>query len=225
MRGSRLRACGLMLLMMSGTSLMVHAADGEDAKRSLARVQALLKQVNAQKTAAEAELAKVQQQLAERDMALADAKSAVESGRRELKDSAGQLAAAKERGESLSGDLGKMKERLAKTEERLKETSARLRDTTQTLRQTESAKREVEAALADARKALEDSDGKNHALHTVNRELIDHFSKEGFFGRLLRTEPVTGLAGVRAENYLQDASIRNDDNQRPMTKAQPERKP
>ena len=216
MRGSDLRASCLAALCLWGLA-GVAAAEGDDGQRAVARVQALLKQVNAQKQAAEAELAKTRQQLAEQEAALADAKAAASAQRKALQETTADLGAAKGRSAALEGDLARLRERLAKTEERLKDTSGRLRDTTKSLRETETAKRQIEAELAGTVASLKDADGKNEALHAVNKALIDHFGREGFFGRLLRTEPVTGLAGVRAENFLQDAANRNDDHRRPVT--------
>ena len=211
-----MRAGRLLALFLCAVMGVAHAAEGDDCKRAVARVQALLKQVNAQKQAAEAELAKARQQLSEQESALAALQSEAAAGRKSLQETTAELGVAKGRGAAQEAELAKLRERLAKTEERLKETNGRLRETSQTLRETDAAKRQVEAQLGATEAALKDADGKNQALHAVNKELIEHFSKEGFFGRLLRTEPVTGLAGVRAENFLQDAAIRNDDNRRPL---------
>ena len=215
MRGSDVRAGRLLALCLCAIVGLAHAAEGDDGKRAVARVQALLKQVNAQKQAAEAELAKARQQLSEQESALVALKSEAAAGRKSLQETTAELGVAKGRGAAQEAELAKLRERLGKTEERLKESSRRLRETSQTLRETDAAKRQVEAQLVATETALKDANGKNQALHAVNKDLIEHFSKEGFFGRLLRTEPVTGLAGVHAENFLQDAAIRNDDNRRP----------
>ena len=214
MRGSEVRSRWLLALFLCCLAGVAQSADGDDGKRAMARVQALLKQVNAQKQATEAELAKARQQIAEQEAALAAARSEAAAGRKSLQETTAELGAAKGHGASLEGELAKLRERLAKTEDRLKDSNGRLRETTQALQETGAAKRQVEADLSATSKALKDADGKNQALHAVNRDLIDHFSREGFLGRLFRTEPVTGLAGVRAENFLQDASNRNDDSRR-----------
>lgn len=204
------------LLVSSG-----HAADkgGEGGGRALAKVQALLKQVNAQKAAAEGELANLKLQAADKDQQIAKLTAELKEKKASLSETSANLQVAEQKGATLGSELERQNGKLEKTRERLKKLSARHKDTRATLASTEQARQQLESELAATRVELKDSEAKNLALYQANREMLDKFQHEGVFSRILRSEPLTGIAQVKVETILQEYEQKNDDNLRDGNRA------
>ena len=189
------------------TSLAQQAASDDSARRSLARAQALLKQVNAQKVAAETELAKLRQQVAAMESEIDSLKQSLAKSERSLAGTTRQLAVSERQGNALETRLGK-------TETRLRETQSSLATTRKTLKATEQARDEVSATLATTREALADAERKNLELFRLGQEILAEHVGESSFQRLFRSEPLTGIRKVQLENLEQEYAHKLQDNRR-----------
>ncbi len=217
MNSNRPRVAFIVSVLLGSLLLpVVQAADkaGEGAARALAKAQSLLKQVNAQKTAAETELAIVKGQLADKDQQLGKLAAELKDKKASLNETTASLQAAEQKGASLGSELERTSGRLDKTRERLKKLGARHKETRATLGSTEQARQQLDAELTATRAELKDSESKNLALYEANRETLDKFQHEGVFSRILRSEPLTGIAQVKIETALQEYEQKNADNLR-----------
>ena len=195
----------VVLLLSVGTPEACFAqANNENAGRALAKAQALLKQVNAQKIAAETELAALKLEAADKDKQLATLKSDLKTNKAAVVDTTASLRAAEQKGTGLSNDLDRTKDKLDKAYEKLKELGEKYKSTVATLRETESARAGLETDLASTRAELQDSERKNLELYQLNRDVVSHFSNEGLFSRLVRSETATGLGQIKTETLLQE---------------------
>jgi chromosome segregation ATPase len=211
------RTALLFSCVLGGTLLFVpisRAADGEAATRALAKAQALLKQVNAQRVASETELANVKLQLAEKDRQLSKMTGDLKAQKSSLDESATSLRAAEQKGTSLSGDLERTSAKLEKSRDRLAKLGAKYKETVATLQATETARQTLDAALVATRAELADSEAKNLVLYQANREMLEKFQHEGVFSRIVRSEPLTGISQVKAETLVQEYEQKLQDSLR-----------
>lgn len=189
------------------TAPLAQQANDDSARRSLARAQALLKQVNAQKVAAETELAKIRQQLASLEVEMAGLKDGLAKSERSLSGTTRELAISARKGMALETRLGK-------TETRLRETRASLAATQASLKSTEQARDGLEQDLATTRNELADAERKNLELYRLSQEILAEHVGESSFQRLFRSEPLTGIRKVQLENLEQEYAHKLQDNLR-----------
>lgn len=202
---------GVLILVLAG-SVGAQQAGGDDAaRRSLARAQALLKQVNAQKVAAEAELAKLRAEAATLSAALAEQKAGNEQARAELATTSRRLAASERKGQNL--DV-----RLERTAQRLRETRESLATTRRDLQQMTADRDGLQASLTATRAELDDAERKNGELFRLANQILDEYTAEGTFQRLFRGEGATGIRRVQLENLAQDYAGKLQDNLRPAVR-------
>ena len=208
---------GLALALLAQGGL---AADGNDATaRALAKAQALLKQVNAQKVAAETELAKARLELADKTGQVERLGTELKSSKAGLEAADARLAAADRSGKALGGELEKNRTALATTREKLAALATQHKETTATLRATEAARAELAASLSATQAELKDSEQKNLALYEANQALLDEIGQQTPVSRFLRAEPLTGLGQVKVENILQEYRHKLEDNLRAGNRA------
>jgi chromosome segregation ATPase len=204
----------VLLLTVGIPEACLAEANNENAGRALAKAQALLKQVNAQKIAAETELAALKLDAADKDKQLATLKSDLKTNKAAVVDTTASLRAAEQKGTGLSNDLERTKEKLDTAYQKLKELGEKYKSTAMTLRETESARLGLETDLASTNAELQDSEKKNLELYKLNRDMVSHFSNEGVFSRLVRSEAVTGLGQIKTETLLQEYEGKLDMNLR-----------
>lgn len=206
----------VLCVLVTACALALPAAaaekgQAESARRALAKAQALLKQVNAQKTAAEAGLAKLQADVAEKDKARAKLAADLQAREADLKTAERSLAEAKQHGAALDGQLGNTRERLEKTEAKLREVVDRYKAQAQTLQETRDARARLETELAARTRELADATGRNRQLVEANGELVDRYRRKGLVDVLMKHEPFTGIGSVATENVVQEYEERTED--------------
>ncbi len=208
----------LLLLTVGVPETCFAEANIENAGRALAKAQVLLKQINAQKIAAESELAALKLEAADKDKQLAGLKSDLKTSKAAVSDTTASLHAAEQKGTGLSNDLERTKDKLDKAYEKLKELGDKYKSTTMTLRETESARAGLETDLESTKAELRDSEKKNLELYKLNRDMVSHFSNEGLVSRLVRSEAVTGLGQIKTETLLQEYEGKLDMNLRDLNR-------
>jgi chromosome segregation ATPase len=163
----------------------------DDTQRAMARAQAMLRQVSAEKTALQGQVGDLQNQ--------------VEALTRQLAESRREAAA---RQQGLARQLDGSAERLRQTEERL---SADLRGA----RAAQSADRvkiaELEQKLTWQTENFSLCYDNNKKLYSINRELLGHYQNKGAMDALRQREPLTGVGRVEVEKLVQDYRYRLED--------------
>jgi chromosome segregation ATPase len=203
MRASWPVATALLLvsLLSAGPGL---AQQADPAAQALARAQALLRQVSAQKDELEVANARLAAELDEARQRAARA----EAG---LKEAGLDLESERRKAARSDESLDRTRERLGRTEDTLREAIERLRATETELRETLLVRDELTGQVATLQAELADSERKNLEMYQANVELMDLYRNKGPIKALLQAEPVTGLKSVAIENTLQEYRLKLDD--------------
>jgi ABC-type transporter Mla subunit MlaD len=110
--------------------------------------------------------------------------------------------------EELNRKLGSLKKSseatLAKSREGNAVLSENLQKTAQNLRQTDAENTQLQATVVDQAQLIESCEAKNAKMVQINRELLEHYEKKGFFDAMLQREPLTQLKRVEIENITQE---------------------
>ena len=200
---SRLAAGTLLAaaFVTAGTAL---AQQADPAAQQLARTQALLRQVSAQKDELEVANARLAAELEEAQRRAARA----EAG---LKETSLDLESARRQSARNDESLEQTRARLGRTEDTLREAIERLRATEGELREAMRDRDELTGRVAALEAELSDSERKNLEMYQANVELMDLYRNKGPIKALLQAEPVTGLKSVAIENTLQEYRLKLDD--------------
>lgn len=212
----RMRTIGLVSMMALSMALAPSAAadQGADTAQVLARAQALLKQVGAQKQQLEVELAKVQADTAiklhKSDQQIARLKQDIKDKTATLEEAQKSLTDSTRRNSALNHDLSRTKTRQQQTEDKLREVIAKYRELARNLQKTNVEKADVEHQLAKETRWREDAEAKNQKLYQLNADLLKKFDDKGVMDALLQHEPFTGIKEVQIENLRQDYGYKAD---------------
>lgn len=199
MRGSRLLVPGVLLVALVGAA----GAQEDRSQQTLARAQALLRQVSAQKQELEAANARLTAEVEALQKKLSGSES-------KLRQATLDLQSEQRKAGRTDDNLQVTRERLARTEEALREAIERLRNANGELRQTEQEKAALAGDVARLKAELVDSERKNLQLYQANVELLDLYRKKGPLAALLQHERVTGLQSVAVENTLLEYQAKLD---------------
>lgn len=194
MRSSRPGWQPVAVALLFATGLA--GAQEDRSQQALARAQALLRQVSAQKQELETANARLSAEVAALEQKLGRA----EAG---LKETSANLAAEQRKAERTGGTLDSTRERLNQAEGRLRETDTNLRNTSATLQERERKLAEMESRLAETESRLADSESKNLLLYQANVELLELYRDKGPLAAVLQREP-TGLKRVQIENIVEE---------------------
>lgn len=156
------------------------AAADTDEQKTLVRAQRLLHQMSQERDAAQAENAKL---------------------KNEIEELNGKLGAQKKSSE-LS--LAKSHETNATLSENLQQTKQDLQKSEQNLHQTESEETQLQATLAGQAQLIESCTAKNVAMVQINRALLKRYAKKGVVDAMLQREPLTQLERVEIDNIVQE---------------------
>jgi len=195
MRGRIAISCVVLMVALS-----VHAQT-ERSGNADARVMQQLQQVTGEKTALQAENAKLKQELEQlrKDLGMAaSAKTAAEGKAKALQASAG-------RGEQ-SGKQAQ--EQLERTRGQMQELVIKFRETAQTLRDVETDRAAVKTQLAAQQRDFKTCVDRNAGLYKLNTEILDRMEHRGFWSGVAEREPFTRLKRVELENLIDDYRYR-----------------
>lgn len=214
MPSSRAGASVLLALALAVGCSSPAAAEGNDRGQALARAKALLRQVNAEKQALASQLAQARADMDEQAAKLKGAEDALRTSNAALAAAEKALAESRSSGETGARELQRTRERLEESRSKLAEATEGRRDARAALARSKSDNEALTAQLETAHAELSDAEQKNESLFKLHAELLDRYSREGLLTRLLRREPVTGLAAVKAETFVQEHDTRAHDARR-----------
>jgi chromosome segregation ATPase len=166
---------------------------GGDTARAMQQMQ----QLASERTALQAENAKLKQQLDEAQKQLAAATAQQDT----LTRRAQSAEAASSR---LAASSAQNTESAARTREQLDELVAKFRETAQTLKQVESERSTLRQQAQAAERQLETCRDHNAQLLTINDEVLVRLENTGFWSKLAADEPFTRLKRTQLENLAVD---------------------
>jgi chromosome segregation ATPase len=163
-----------------------------------------LQQLASDRTAMEAENARLKKELEtakkERDT-LKDGQQVVE---RRAKDAATALAQSSAQRQTTEQELTQLK---AKTQELI----AKFRETVQSLRDLETQNTANKQSVATREHELQTCIDRNLALYQLNTEVLTRLEKQGVFTRIAEAEPFTRIKRIQLENLIDDYKARAQD--------------
>ncbi len=196
----------LMMGAFAGTASAQTARSGGGAS---AQLMQQLQQLGSERTALQAENARMKKELAEmtkeRDK-LAAARTTLDQ---RTKASEAAIARSTQGKESAEAENAKLKDRL-------QELITKFRETAQTLKDVETERATFKQSLAMRDTELSACVDKNTALYKLNGEVLTRLETRGVFSRLATTEPFTRLKRNQLENRVDDYKSRAED-QKVMT--------
>jgi chromosome segregation ATPase len=195
MRGQIAIFCAVLMVAFSAHSQTERSGNAD------ARVMQQLQQVTGEKTALQAENAKLKQELEQmrKDLGMAtSAKTAAEGKAKALQANAG-------RGEQ-SGKQAE--EQLERTRSQMQELVTKFRETAQTLRDVETDRAAVKTQLAAQQRDFKTCVDRSAGLYNLNTEILDRMEHRGFWSGVAEREPFTKLKRVQLENLIDDYRYR-----------------
>jgi chromosome segregation ATPase len=164
-----------------------------------------LQQLGSERTALQAEQARMKKELEEmrkeRD-ALKAGQAAV--GQRARASSEAAVARSTRERDALEAELTKTK---ANTQDLI----AKFRETVQAMREIETDRATAKQALTARMTELDSCVKSNDALYKLNDEVLTHFSDQGLWSRVGQAEPFTRLKRVELENIIENYRYRAED--------------
>ena len=200
------RAIFTIVLIASVFSLPSHAQT-ERSGNADARVLQQLQQITGEKTALQAENAKLKQDVEQLRKDLAGttaAKNAAESKAKNLQANA-----------SRGDQSGKQaEEQLERTRGQLQELVTKFRETAQTLRDVETDRATAKTELAAQQRDFKACVDRSAGLYNLNAEILDKMENRGFWSSIAEREPFTKIKRVELENLIDDYRYRADELKR-----------
>jgi chromosome segregation ATPase len=188
-------------LALTGTAVAQTARSGGSAS---AQLMQQMQQLASERTALQAENAKMKKELAE----LTKERDTLKAGRAALdqRSRASEAASARNAQDKASADAEN--ERL---KERMQELVAKFRETAQTLKDVETERGTFKQSLTARDAELGQCNAKNDALYKLNDEILTRMGAQGTFSRLASLEPFTKLKRVELQNLVDEYKYRAGD--------------
>lgn len=203
----------LVALMAIGLGVPA-AAQTTRSGGDAARVMQQMQQLASERTALQAENAKLKQQLDE-----AQKKLAAASGQQDSLTRRAQTAEATS--SRLAASSAASTESAARTRAQLDELVAKFRETAQTLKQVEIERNGFRQQAQGAERQLETCRDHNAQLLTINEEVLVRLENTGFWTKLAADEPFTKLKRAQLENLATDYRQRAQALAEPAAAASP----
>lgn len=189
-------------LAFTGTASAQSARSGNSAS---AQLMQQMQQLASERTALQAENAKMKKELAdvtkERDT-LKNGRAALEQ--RARANEAAIIARSAQEKQNADGENEKLKERM-------QELIAKFRETAQTLKEVETERAAFKQSLAQRDIDLTQCTNKNDALYKLNGEILTRMEGQGGLSRLASLEPFTKLKRVQLENLVDEYKYKAED--------------
>jgi len=178
----------------------------------------LMQQLASERTALQAENARMKKELAD----LAKERDTLKSGRSALEQEAraNELSAGRNAKDKESAELEN-----TKLKERMQELVTKFRETATTLRDVETERTAFKQSIATRDAELNQCIERNVALYKLNGEVLTRLENQGVWSRVASTEPFTKIKRVQLENLIDDYKYRAEEQKaNPSTASSAERK-
>jgi chromosome segregation ATPase len=195
---------------LSGPAAAQTTRSGGDTARAMQQMQ----QLAAERTALQAENAKLKQQLDEAQKKLSAATAQQDTLTRRAQNA--EAASGRPAASSAQNT-----ESAARTRAQLDEVVAKFRETAQTLKQVESERNTLRQQAEGADRQLETCRDHNAQLLTINEEVLVRLENTGFWNKLAADEPFTQLKRTQLENLAMDYRQRARELAEPAAAATP----
>ena len=198
----------LVLLGITSGSAFAQEARRPASDNSSSRLQAQVQQLGSERTALQAENAKLKEQLAK-----------LEKGAKEAaaeKDALAQRAGSAE-GKVTRAEAGQQsaRTRLETTEGRLNEVVGKYKELAEQLRVVEKERNQLAQDAMRDKQSLQACAQKNVEMADIADEALTRYKEKGCFGALAQAEPFTGIKRAQIENAVDEYRQRIDKSRVP----------
>ncbi len=180
--------------------LLAFAANAQEARRpagdAMARMQQQIQQLAGERTALQAENARLKEQVA----GFGKDTKAYASEKEALSRRAGAAESKVNRAEAGQQSVSA---RLESTETRLNEVVGKYKELAEQLRQVEAERNALARQSAQDGQGLKVCAQRNVQLAGIAMEALDRYERKGCFGALAQAEPFTGLKRAEIENAVE----------------------
>lgn len=183
MRLQTMLAIGSGLIVLSQPAM----ADERALQQALAKAQFMLKQVTAEKVAAQQELAELKETFGQFK-----------------KKSETELEKREQGAERLAGNVSTLKDRYQVLAEKYQQLQMEYK-------KVALVRQETDSLLATEHKKFQLCYDNNKKLFDINQEILGNYQDKGFWDVLNEKEPFTGFATVKLETLIQDYQYQNED--------------
>lgn len=191
----------LALGAVSGAQAQTQRSGG-----AAANTQALmqLQQISAERTALQAENAKLKGELAKASQERDSLKDAQETIMKRGRGAEAELARVVSDRARLEGDLAQQKDRV-------QELASRLRDAAGSLREVEMDNDTTKRSLSAREQEMHACVDRNAKLYELNGQVLSRFERLGLWSAVAGHEPFTKLKRIQLENLADDFRNRADE--------------
>jgi chromosome segregation ATPase len=186
-----------LLLCLQPSSAQVARSGGNANTQLMQQMQ----QLASERTALQAENARMKRELAE----VTKERDALKSATTKVSQRVQEAEAASVRNER---DREAVAAELAQLKDRTQELVAKFRETAQSLRDVETERSSFKQSLLERDGELALCVDRNVALYTLNKEVLARLEGQSIFSRVARSEPFTRLKRVELENLIEDYRYR-----------------
>lgn len=198
---SSLLVASLALVALSGSAFAQSARSGGSGSAQLIQQ---MQQLASERTALQAENARMKKELAE----LTKERDTLKAGRTALDQRARVSEAAVARN---AQDKAAAEGEVEKLKDRMQELIVKFRETATVLKDVETERTAFKQSLASRDLELATCTAKNDALYKLNGEVLARMEGQGAMSRLASLEPFTKLKRVQLENILDEYKYRAED--------------
>ncbi len=205
---------GLLVIVSTASTAQEARRPGTDA---MARMQQQLQQLAGERTALQAENARLKERVA---LLEKDAKTfaAEREGLVRRAGSAESKVSTAEAGQQSASA------RLESTDTRLNEVMGKYKELAEQLRTVESERNSLARQAAANAQAVKSCSQQNLTLADIATDALDRYERKGCFGALAQAEPFTRLKRVEIENAVEESRERIDALRLPAPDTSPEDK-
>lgn len=193
---------GLFVCMAQVTTVFAEGARRDDGATA-AKLQAMLRQVAAERDAAREETARVKNEVDE-------LKKKLDRKGKEQESKEQKTARLNETIERYKKNEELWRERVQKDRERTLELVEKFRETVAVLKNIEQEKGRLQKDIMQVESKLTICSKQNDELYRASQELVDLYAKKSVWDALFQDEPVLGLKRVEIDNIVQENQSRLD---------------
>lgn len=201
----------LLLVVLTTLLMSSDPADAQTARRdaaanpeALGKLQAMLRDATAQRDAAKADNAKLQEEVESLQKKLDNAKrQASQAGKRE--------ASTEQALERYQQSDAALRERIQEQQDKMQQVVDKYKELVGMLREVETQRANLQMMVTSQAREIDKCVDANVALYNTGLELADAYEKKGVWRALTQSEPVAQMGRVKMENLMQDYRLRLQD--------------
>jgi type I site-specific restriction endonuclease len=191
----------ILAALCAADSLHAQAArsGGENA-----RAMQQLQQLASERTALQADNAKLKEQVA-------DLQKKLDKVTTDGTGAAARMKSLQQQAEQQVESKKQMNESLEKSRAQMQDLVSHFRETVQNLKAVEVERNGVKSQLDARNKDYATCVDRNVSLYEINRETLDRLDKRGIWSGVKKSEPFTQISRARLENLIDDYRYRIDE--------------